>query len=102
MAVEGTLETLYGLFSVVVSVVGLLLVAMATRAYARTQREELFYLAIGFTFVVAAVIATTVTAFLANFEGIRVILTVNYGLTTLGYVLVVYGVVDRRYFSSES
>jgi uncharacterized membrane protein len=95
MAAEGTLETLYWLFSVVVSVVGLMLVAMATRAYADTQREELFYLAIGFTFVVAAMIATTVTAFLSEFQGIRVILTVNYGLQTLGYVLVVYGVWER-------
>jgi uncharacterized membrane protein len=95
MVAEGILETLYGLFSVVVSLVGLMLVAMATRAYASTQREELFYLAIGFTFVVAAMIATTVTAFLAEFDGIRIILTVNYGLQTLGYVLVVYGVWDR-------
>lgn len=95
MAAEGIVETLYGLFSVVVSVVGLLLVAMATQAYARTQRGELFYLAIGFTFVVAAMIATTVTAFLADFQGIRIVLTVNYGLQTIGYVLVVYGVWDR-------
>lgn len=84
MAAEGIVETLYGLFSVVVSVVGLLLVAMATQAYARTQRGELFYLAIGFTFVVAAMIATTVTAFLADFQGIRIVLTVNYGLQTIG------------------
>lgn len=95
MVVEGTLEALYALFSVVVSVVGLLLVAMATRAYASTQREELFYLAIGFTFVVAAIIATTVTAFLAEFQGVDIILTVNYALQTVGYVLVVYGVWDR-------
>lgn len=67
---------------------------MATRAYANTEREELFYLAIGFTFVVAAIIATTVTAFLANFQGVDIILTVNYGLQTMGYVLVIYGVWD--------
>lgn len=95
MAAEGIVETLYGLFSVVVSVVGLLLVAMATQAYAKTERAELFYLAIGFTFVVAAMIATTVTAFLAEFQGIRIVLTVNYGLQTIGYALVVYGVWDR-------
>ena len=95
MVAEGILETLYAIFSVVVSVVGLMLVAMATQAYARTERQELFYLAIGFTFVVAAMIATTVTAFLSEFEGVRIILTVNYGLQTLGYVLVVYGVWDR-------
>ena len=96
MVAEGILEVLYGLFSVVVSVVGLMLVAMATRAFARAERQELFYLAIGFTFVVAAMIATTVTAFLSDFQGIRIILTVNYGLQTLGYGLVVYGVWDRR------
>jgi uncharacterized membrane protein len=96
MVAEGILEALYGLFSIVVSVVGLMLVAMATQAYARTERQELFYLAIGFTFVVAAMIATTVTAFIADFEGVRIVLTVNYGLQTLGYVLIVYGVWDRN------
>lgn len=40
-------------------------------------------------------IATTVTAFLADFEDIRIVLTVNYGLQTIGYLLVVYGVWDR-------
>ncbi|MFB6267190.1 MAG: hypothetical protein ABEI31_05990 [Halodesulfurarchaeum sp.] len=95
MVAEGFLETLYALFSAVVSLTGLMLVALATQAYAREKRAELFYLAIGFTFVVAAVIATTVTAFLADFRGVRVILTVNYGLTTVGYLLVVYGVWDR-------
>ena len=64
MAAEGIVETLYGLFSVVVSVVGLLLVAMATQAYAKSQRGELFYLAIGFTFVVAAMIANGAIAVL--------------------------------------
>lgn len=96
MVIEGTLETLYAIFSVIVSAVGLMLVAIATRAYANTQRQELMYLAVGFTLVVAAAIATTVTAFLWDFQGIRIILTVNYGITTLGFALIVYGVWDRR------
>lgn len=96
MALEGTLETLYAVFSVIVSMVGLMLVAIATRAYANTSRKELLYLAVGFTFVVAAAIATTVTAFLWDFQGIRIILTVNYGITTLGFTFIVYGVWDRR------
>ena len=96
MALEGILETLYAVFSVIVSMVGLMLVAIATRAYANTNRQELLYLAVGFTFVVAAAIATTVTAFLWDFQGIRIILTVNYGITTLGFTFIVYGVWDRR------
>lgn len=92
MAVEGILEGLYAIFSVVVSVVGLMLVALATRAYARTERRELLYIAIGFTLVVAAMVATTVTAFISDFRGVGVLLTVNYALTTLGFVLIVLGV----------
>lgn len=92
MVVEGTLEAIYALFSVVVSVVGLTLVGFATRAFAKTGRKELMYIAIGFTFVVAAMVATTVTAFLQDFQGIDVILTVNYAMTTVGFVMVIYGV----------
>ena len=92
MAIEGTLEIIYAIFSVVVSIVGLMLVAIATRAYARTERPELLYIAIGFTVVVATMISTTITAFLMAFQGIEFILTVYYGLTTVGFLFIIYGV----------
>ncbi|GAA0232241.1 hypothetical protein GCM10009000_054530 [Halobacterium noricense] len=49
-------------------------------------------LSIGFSILVAATIATTFSAFLYDFENSRMLLTVNYGVSTIGYLFVIYSV----------
>jgi len=85
-------ETLYVLFSVTLVTAGLALVALSVRAYQRTSHRSMMFLSIGFTFIVAAAIATTVSAFMNGFDGTLVLLTVNYLTTTIGYVFVIYSI----------
>jgi hypothetical protein len=87
------LEILYVAFSATLIMAGLTLVGQATKAYLQTARQDMLYLMMGFTFIVAAAIATTFSAFLTDFTNARLLLTVNYAITTVGYVLVVYSVV---------
>jgi hypothetical protein len=93
MVSTGMLEGVYVVFSVTLVVAGLTMVALAVRAYMQTERPAMFYLSIGFAFLVAAAIATTFSAFLGDFANTRVLLTVNYAITTVGYVFVIYSVV---------
>jgi hypothetical protein len=62
---------LYTVFSLSLTVAGLSMVEFAVRTYRRTSQPALFHLSVGFTFVVAASLATTVSAFLLDFESIR-------------------------------
>lgn len=87
-----TIELLYVAFSLTLSAAGLAMVAMAARAYHRTTRRSMLHLSIGFTLIVAAAIATTVSAFINDFENSRRLLTVNYLITTAGYAFVVYSI----------
>ncbi|WP_227354053.1 DUF7521 family protein [Haladaptatus salinisoli] len=86
-------ELLYVVFSLSLTVAGLSMVAFAVRAYRRTARSALFHLSVGFTLVVAASLGTTVSAFLLDFEGIRFLLSVNYLLSTIGYLFVIYSII---------
>lgn len=86
------IELLYVLFSVSLSAAGLAMVVMAVRAYQRTGRRAMLHLSLGFTLIVAAAIATTASAFLSDFENSRRLLTVNYFITTSGYVFVIYSI----------
>ncbi len=67
-------ELLYIAFSLSLVVAGLSMVAFAVRAYHRTSRPALFHLSVGFTRLVAASLATTISAFLFNFGEIRYLL----------------------------
>jgi hypothetical protein len=49
-------------------------------------------LSVGFSILVAAAIATTFSAFLTDFHHSRMLLTVNYGVSTVGYLFVIYSV----------
>lgn len=86
-------ETLYILFSFTVAMAGLAMVGLAVRAYSDTGRESMMHLSTGFALVVAAAVGTTISAFLTNFEGARSLLTVNYVITTVGYLFVMYSIV---------
>ena len=54
-------------FSVTLVVAGLSMVGLAVHAYLKTERQEMLYLSIGFSVVVAAAIGTTILAFLTQF-----------------------------------
>ncbi|MUV60586.1 hypothetical protein GJ634_07485 [Halobacterium sp. CBA1126] len=88
-----SLELIYVLFSIALSLSGLAMVAIAANAYLQTERREMLLLSLGFSIIVAAAIATTVSAFAQDFENAIVLLTVNYALTTIGYLFVVASVV---------
>ncbi len=96
MAALTTLELLYVAASVALSLSGLAMVAFAANAFLQTERREMLYLALGFSIVVAAAIATTVSAFAQDFENAIVLLTVNYALTTVGYLFILGSVVFRK------
>ncbi|RQG93598.1 DUF7521 family protein [Natrarchaeobius chitinivorans] len=82
-------EILYAVFSITLITSGLVMAGMAVQAYAETQRTSMIYLSIGFTLIVAAASATTISAFVSDFQYPRTLLTVNYFVTTLGFVAVI-------------
>ena len=86
------MEVAYVVLSAALVVVGLTLVAMAARAYLETESRAMLLLCIGFSFVVAAAVATTFSAFMTDFSQSRLLLTVNYAVTTIGYVFIVSSV----------
>jgi uncharacterized membrane protein YwzB len=90
------IEILYGVFSTTLAVAGLSVVALAVRAYVETERSSMLHLTIGFVLIVAAAIGTTISAFLVDFSQARSLLTVNYAISTSGYLFVVYSIVARR------
>ena len=86
------MEVVYVALSAALVVAGLALVALAARAYLETQHQSMFLLAVGFAFVVAAAVATTFSAFVTGFGESRTLLTVNYAVTTVGYLFIVVSV----------
>ena len=86
-------EGLYVASSGALIVAGMTMVYLAIRAYAATNRQAMVHLSLGFTLVVAATVATTLSAFLTDFDNIRSILLVNSGFSTFGYLFVVYSLV---------
>ncbi|MXR20669.1 hypothetical protein GRX66_08635 [Halobacterium sp. PCN9] len=90
-----TLELIYVLFSIALSMSGLAMVSIAANAYLRTERREMLLLSLGFSLIVAAAIATTVSAFAQDFDNAVVLLTVNYAITTVGYLFVIASVIGE-------
>ena len=88
-----SIEALYLMFSATLATAGLSMVAFAVRAYENTGRDSMMHLSAGFGLVVAAAIGTTVAAFLTDFANTRTLLTVNYFLTTVGYIFVMYSII---------
>ncbi|WP_201292965.1 hypothetical protein [Halobacterium bonnevillei] len=95
MAALTTLELIYVLFSIALSMSGLAMVSIAANAYLRTERREMLLLSLGFSLIVAAAIATTVSAFAQDFDNAVVLLTVNYAITTVGYLFVIASVIGE-------
>lgn len=86
------MEVVYVVISFALVVVGLALVGMAARAYLQTENRSMFLLMLGFSLVVAAAVATTFSAFMTDFSASRVLLTVNYAVTTIGYLFILASV----------
>lgn len=84
------IESLYLASSGALILAGLTMVVLAVRAYVQTERRSMVYLSVGFALVVAAAAATTISAFVNDFTGVKSLLLVNSGFTTFGYTLVVY------------
>lgn len=87
------IETLYLVFSGTLVLAGLTMVGMALRAYAQTQRQHMVHLSVGFTLIVGAAAATTISAFMNDFQNPQSLLTVNYFVTTLGFVFIVFSLI---------
>ncbi|WP_232686480.1 DUF7521 family protein [Halobacterium zhouii] len=95
MVALSTLELVYVFFSIALAVSGLAMVSLAANAYLQTDRREMLSLAVGFCIIVAAAIATTISAFEQGFDNALVLLTVNYALTTVGYLFVISSVLGE-------
>jgi len=91
--VPTVIETLYIVSTLVFVVAGLTMVGMAMRAYVQTSRQAMLHLSLGFSLAVAGATATMISAFLTGFSGTRSLLLVNSGLTTFGFLFVMYSLV---------
>lgn len=90
----GTVEALYAVTTLVFVGAGLTMVGMALRAYVQTSRQAMLHISLGFGLAVAGAIATMISAFLNDFEGARSLLFVNTGMTTVGFLFVMYSIVN--------
>ena len=86
-------EYLYLTATGVLVITGLTMVGMAIRAYLQTTRRAMIHVSIGFALIAAAAVATAVSAFLTDFRGVRSLLVVNNGLSSLGFIFVVYSLI---------
>lgn len=84
------LTHLYVVFTGLGALAGLTVVGMATRAYHRTARPAVFGIGLGFLLIVAAMIATTTSALLLDFRGIRRILVVHNISASVGIGILLY------------
>lgn len=88
------IEGLYFASTALLVLAGLTMVGMAVRAYLSTAKPAMIHLSLGFGLVVAAAVATMVSAFLTDFQNVRSLLLVNSGMTTFGFAFVVYSLVS--------
>jgi len=84
------IEIVYLLCSGALVLAGLSMVGAAVRAYVETERRAMIHLSIGFALIVGAASATTISAFINDFQNPRTLLTINYFVTTLGFGFVVF------------
>lgn len=87
------LETMYLLATVALVGVGLTLVGLAVRAYQQTERRAMIHLSVGFALVVTAAATTAVGALATDFANVRSLLLANTGISTVGYIFIVYSIV---------
>jgi hypothetical protein len=86
-------EYLYLAATVVLVISGLTMVGMAIRAYLQTTRRAMIHVSIGFALIAAAAIATAISAFVTDFQAVRSLLVVNNGLSSIGFIFVVYSLI---------
>ncbi|MGM0371327.1 MAG: DUF7521 family protein [Halobacteriota archaeon] len=96
MAPITLVEALYAVFSGTVALAGLSVVALAIQAYADIRQPAMLHLSIGFVLIVAAALGTTISTFLGDYSQVVGLLTVNYGITTVGFLFVIYSIVSRN------
>jgi hypothetical protein len=87
-------EFLYFAATAVLVVSGLTMVGMAVRAYLQTTKPAMIHVSLGFSLIAAAAIATAISAFINDFNGVRSLLLVNNGLASLGFIFVVYSLIS--------
>jgi len=87
------IELLYAITTLVFVVAGLTMVGMAMRAYLQTSRRAMLHLSLGFSLAVAGAATTMISAFAMDFDGTRSLLFVNSGLTTIGFIFVMYSLI---------
>jgi hypothetical protein len=86
-------EYLYIAATAVLVLSGLTMVGMAIKAYLQTTRRAMIHVSLGFGLIAAAAIATAISAFVTDFQGVRSLLLVNNGISSLGFILVVYSLI---------
>lgn len=86
-------EYLYIAATGVLVLSGLTMVGMAIKAYLQTTRRAMIHVSLGFGLIAAAAIATAISAFVTDFQGVRSLLLVNNGISSLGFILVVYSLI---------
>lgn len=89
------IEIVYLICSGGLVLAGLGMVGAAIRAYVQTERKAMIHLSIGFALIVAAASATTISAFLNDFQNPRTLLTINYFVTTVGFGFVMFSLVSE-------
>lgn len=90
---ETIFELLYFGTTLVFIVAGLLMVWKALSAYVDTQQPAMLHLSIGFSLAVAGAAATMISAFVHDFQGVRLLLLVKSGLFTIGFLFIIYSIV---------
>lgn len=86
-------EYLYIAATAILVLSGFTMVGMAVKAYLQTTRRAMIHVSLGFGLIAAAAIATAISAFVTDFQGVRSLLLVNNGLSSLGFILVVYSLI---------
>lgn len=86
-------EALYLIISSIYIVAGLALMNMGVQSYRETRKSAMMYLSMGFCLIVVAVMLTVVSALATGFQDGRSLLLVQNGISTLGFLFVVYSVI---------
>ncbi len=87
------IELMYAAVTLVFIIAGLTMVGMAVRAYVQTARTAMLHLSVGFSLAVAGAAATLISAFINDFEGVRLLLLVKSSFFTVGFLFVIYSLI---------
>lgn len=87
------LQAAYYLTTILVVVAAITMVAIPIRTYYRTGRRSMIHLSIGFTLIMAAALATTISTRLMEYHYADNVLVVHNGLTAGGIILVIYSLI---------